>query len=307
MFMVDIGEKNAEEINLVVSGGDYGYSAREGTYELRPEVATDEVWPLPANDGDFDYKYPVAWYDHDEGRAIAGGMVYRGSGVPQLQGKLVFGDIVNGRIFYVDADSLALGSEAEIKELELTRDGTPRTLLSRISGSRTDLRFGWDEDGEIYFTTKQDGKIRRVVAEHVSTEVGTGDLINIATRGQVETGDGIMTGGFVITGQSRRVLIRGVGPTLAGFGVFDTLEDPLIRLIPGGATDPIATNDNWGDHAEAAEISTAAAATGAFALESGSADAAMVITLDPGAYTVQLLGADGGTGVALIEVYQLEP
>ncbi len=305
LFLMDIGEKNAEEINLIVAGGDYGYSEREGTFVLNPAVATDEVFPLPANDSEFGYRYPVAWYDHDEGRAIAGGMVYRGTAVPQLQGKLVFGDIVNGRVFYVEADSLQLGSQAEIKELELTRNGTPRTLLSRVGGSRTDLRFGTDEAGELYLTTKQDGRIRRVTAGVEPPPVlGTGQLINISTRGQVLTGEGIMTGGFVITEQSRRVLIRGVGPGLAGLGVANTLADPVIRIFRSGSDDVVAQNDNWDDDAEIAAV---ADEVGAFALTTGSTDAALLVTLDPGVYTVQLSGAAGGTGVALVEVYQVAP
>ncbi len=307
LFLMDIGEKNAEEINLIVAGADYGYSEREGTYVLKPDVATDEVWPLPADDAALGFTYPAAWYDHDEGRAIAGGLVYRGSAVPQLEGKLVFGDIVNGRILYVDADTLELGRQAEIKELELTYRGARRSLLSRVGASRADLRFGTDEAGELYFTTKQDGRIRRVLARYETDAIGTGQLVNLSTRGEVKTGDGIMVGGFVITEQSRRVLIRGIGPGLAGFGVANTLADPVIELIPNGSSTPIAANDNWADADGADEIGSLSAVVGAFALVDGSADAALVLSLDPGAYTVQLRGADGGTGVALIEVYQLAP
>lgn len=304
LFLFDIGERNGEEINLIQAGGDYGYSSREGTFVLQPEVDPDTVLPLPANDAEFGYIYPVAWYDHDEGRAIAGGQVYRGEKVPQLQGKLVFGDIVNGRVFYVDADSLTLGAQAEIKELRLTHNGTNRTLLQRVAASRTDLRFGTDEAGELYFTTKQDAKIRKVKANNLP-EVGEGAIANIATRAYAGTADETLTGGFVIRDQPRRVLIRGVGPALAGFGVTGTMADPKISVIPSGGTTAIFANDNWGDSSQATEIASAAAALGAFGLADGSADAAIIATLSPGAYTVQLTGADGGSGVALIEVYEV--
>jgi hypothetical protein len=102
----------------------------------------------------------VAQYDRDEGAAITGGFVYRGSEVPELAGRYVFGDIVNGRIFHLDADALESGRPTEIEELTLLRDGQPITLLDLVDAPRADLRFGQDEDGEIYVTTKQDGMIR---------------------------------------------------------------------------------------------------------------------------------------------------
>lgn len=133
---------------------------------------------------------------------------------------------------------------------------------------------------------------------------GTGRMVNISTRGQVGTGGEILIGGFVVTEGSRRVLIRAVGPTLAGapFNLGGTLSDPQLSIFPSGSNTPIATNDNWGDNAE---VAAAAAASGAFPLAAGSADAAMVMMLEPGGYTVQVSGANGATGVALVEVYQV--
>lgn len=131
---------------------------------------------------------------------------------------------------------------------------------------------------------------------------GTGKMVNIATRGSVGTGSGIMIAGFVLQEGPRRVLIRGVGPTLGGFGVSGTLADPEVTLLLG--TTVVATNDNWGDATNAASIRATAAATGAFALGEGSADAAILVDLDPGAYTVQVNGKGGTTGVAIVEVYE---
>ena len=306
LFLFDIGEKGAEEVNLITKGGDYGYSVREGTFLLDTAFNHDVVFPLPADDGNFDYVYPVAQYDHDEGRAIAGGQVYRGSRFPDLQGKLIFGDIVNGRVFYVEADDLTLGTQATIRELQLTRNNLNRSLLQIMGDSRADLRIGVDAAGEIYLTTKRDGKIRRFQAAVPEPDTGTGQLLNISTRGQVNPGEGLMTGGFVISERATPVLIRGIGPALAEFGVAGTLADPVLALVPLGETDAAFTNDNWSDETNAADIATRSAAVGAFALTEGSDDAAMLITLDPGSYTVQLTGKDGGTGIALVEVYQVE-
>ena len=138
-------------------------------------------------------------------------------------------------------------------------------------------------------------------------------LINISTRGTVLSGDDVLIGGFVITGNSpKRVLIRGVGPTLAAFGLGGVLADPTLTLYAGGTV--FARNDNWGTPvtvnttqvaATAAEIIAATQAVGGFALAAGSRDAAIIVTLAPGAYTAHIAGVAGATGTALIEIYEI--
>ncbi len=136
--------------------------------------------------------------------------------------------------------------------------------------------------------------------------------INISTRGQVGTGDSIMIAGLVVQGQaSRTLLVRAVGPTLAGFGVSDTLADPIIKVVANDGT-VLATNDNWSDDTTlngravtADEIRAATGACGAFALADNSKDAALLITLVPGNYTVQVSGKNNGTGVAIVEAYDV--
>jgi hypothetical protein len=104
----------------------------------------------------------VAQYDHDEGHAITGGFVYRGSGIPYLVGHYLCGDIVNGRVFHVPASSLQLGSRATLKELTLLRNRTAVSLPELVGANRADLRFGQDKDGEVLIMSKQDGRIRRL-------------------------------------------------------------------------------------------------------------------------------------------------
>src|SRR5690606_25246043 len=118
-------------------------------------------------------------------------------------------------------------------------------------------------------------------------------------------GAGALTPGFVINGSgSKRVLIRVIGPTLASFGVTGTMTDPKLEVLPLNQSIVIAENDNWGG---ATELQNAFAASGAFSLSSaGSKDAAIVVTLAPGGYTVRVSGADGGTGEVLVEAYDLE-
>jgi hypothetical protein len=138
----------------------------------------------------------------------------------------------------------------------------------------------------------------------LSTGGTGGELINLSTRAQVGTGDGVLIPGLVVGGTTaKRVLVRAVGPTLATFGVTGVLADPTLTVFSGSTT--IASNDNWQDAAGSSLVAIAAAGAGAFALPAGSKDSALVLTLAPGAYTLRVAGVGGTTGVALVEVYTL--
>jgi hypothetical protein len=137
-----------------------------------------------------------------------------------------------------------------------------------------------------------------------SSDSTTGQFANLSARAQVGTGDGVLIPGLVISGTtSRRVLVRAVGPTLGGFGVANFLADPVLTAFRGSTT--LATNDNWQDQTGIAAVTTATTQAGTFALTAGSKDSALVITLEPGAYTFRVAGVGGTTGVALVEVYLL--
>lgn len=128
---------------------------------------------------------------------------------------------------------------------------------------------------------------------------GDAELANISTRGVVGSGDDVMIAGFILgRGEgTSKVLIRGIGPSLARSGVAQPLLDPTLTLHDAeGAV--IASNDNWNE-AQASEIE----ATGAAPTE--TRESAIVATLPAGSYTAVLSGKDG-TGVALVEVYALE-
>ncbi|MES2693597.1 MAG: SMP-30/gluconolactonase/LRE family protein [Verrucomicrobiota bacterium] len=138
-------------------------------------------------------------------------------------------------------------------------------------------------------------------------------LVNLSTRGFVSTGDAVLVAGFVVQGTTpKRVLIRGIGPALAGFGVAGSLTDSTLKVYQG--TTLVAQNDDWGTPqavlgggapATGVEIAAAAAATGAFALGGGSRDASVVVTLAPGAYSAVVAGANNSTGAGLVEVYEM--
>jgi hypothetical protein len=129
-------------------------------------------------------------------------------------------------------------------------------------------------------------------------------IVNIATRAMAGTGDEALIAGFVITGAvPKRLLIRGVGPALAPFGVTGVLTRPQLTVTAGSSI--IAQNSGWSSSADAAAIAAASAQVGAFSLAAGSQDAAVIVNLQPGAYTAQISGVGGTTGVALVEVYEI--
>ncbi len=133
-------------------------------------------------------------------------------------------------------------------------------------------------------------------------------LINISSRTLVQTGGQIAIAGFVIegpAGSTKQLLIRGIGPGLSQFGVSGFLANPSIAVYDSSQT-VVAANTGWGNNADPAEVATVSAQVGAFALATGSADSALVATLGPGDYSVELTGEGSTTGVGLIEVYETE-
>lgn len=128
-----------------------------------------------------------------------------------------------------------------------------------------------------------------------------GELTNISYRSKiVEVEGAAVIGGFVVADAPVRVLVRGVGPGLDAYAVPNTLTDPMLTLVLADGT-PMGSNDNWSGQ----EVVDASAAVGAFALVEGSLDAAFVITLPPGVYTVRLEGVGGLEGTALMEIYKV--
>lgn len=134
-------------------------------------------------------------------------------------------------------------------------------------------------------------------------------LVNLSARNFVGTGENVLIAGFVVDGTApKKLLIRGVGPTLADYAVTGVLADPKIELAlrkDDGSTVSFATADNWTEEANAGEIAATAATVGAFALKNGSKDASMLVTVPAGVFTVTLSGVNATTGNALIEVYEV--
>jgi len=129
-------------------------------------------------------------------------------------------------------------------------------------------------------------------------------LVNVSTSGFVGSGEQALVPGFVVGGTApKQLLIRAVGPGLSQFGVSGVLSDPQISLVPLGKDFPIAANNNWGG---SAALQTAFTQAAAFNLAASSLDAAVLVRLPPGGYTVIVSGVGGTTGTALVEIYDLD-
>jgi len=147
----------------------------------------------------------------------------------------------------------------------------------------------------------------------INATAASAPLTNLSNRLIVGTGSASATNGLVIgpgTG-TRTLLLRAVGPTLGtSFGLAGVMANPTLTLVSGGTT--IATNDDWGTPAytgaaTAAQLTAAFAASGAFTLPAGSQDAALIVSLGTGSYTMNVTGVGGGTGMAIVEVYDITP
>jgi hypothetical protein len=187
MFASDIGMDNIEEINIVRNGENYGWMKREGYFEngRARGGALNELYPLSqeildgkVKDG---FTYPVALYDHDEGRSVTDGFAYHGR-IAALNGKFVFGDIQNGRVFACDIAAMKKADDgipktvAPIEEVQLyirdasgkRTDITFQELVNKTMGKdlpRADLHISRTRDGELLLTSRQDGMIRMLVPD----------------------------------------------------------------------------------------------------------------------------------------------
>jgi len=194
-----IGLVSWETVVVIRKGANYGWPLREGTQARTLEgmgpIPSDDTIPMQISDavqsGAVTPTYPVLQYPHRPGGgdAIANGFIYRGSQVPALRGKLVFGDITTGRVWYAERTDLVAADDADpatlapIHELDTglralvtdayrARGGKGEELpgAAQISGrGRVDLRFAVDDSGELYALTKADGMIRKVVGAEVTT------------------------------------------------------------------------------------------------------------------------------------------
>ncbi|MEY2496636.1 MAG: hypothetical protein QOD12_192 [Verrucomicrobiota bacterium] len=143
-----------------------------------------------------------------------------------------------------------------------------------------------------------------VVEAYDLDQAANSRLANISTRGFVETGNNVLIGGFIAGNGLTKVIVRAIGPTLINAGVTNPLQDPTLELHDGNGL-TIRSNDNWkvredGNSQQAEIEATTIPPTNDF-------ESALVQTLPPGNYTAVVRGANGTTGTAVVEVYNLPP
>jgi len=163
LLATEVGEKNVEEINLIEKGQDYGWNVREGNFAIDSRNL-DALTPVA--DGEAGpYRDPFAQYDHTDGNAISGGYVYEGP-LRALQDKLVFGDIIRGRLLYLDFGKGL--NDRTIYEMFVVLNGKTVAMKDIVPTPRLDLRITYDPfKKEMYLMTKGDGKIRKIVKAYL--------------------------------------------------------------------------------------------------------------------------------------------
>jgi hypothetical protein len=147
-----------------------------------------------------------------------------------------------------------------------------------------------------------DGKLTgTALVELYDLHTTSGRAGNISTRGPILSGDQVLIGGFIIGGsQTKDVVVRAIGPSLTGAGVSGALSDPMVELRNASGT-LVSSNDNWQSGPNAAQIQAEGLAP------TQPAESALQAMLNPGSYTAIVRGANGSTGVGLVEVYDLSP
>jgi len=261
---------------------DVGQSTWE---EINDGIARSNYgWPSaegPASPPNPNFRDPIFYYGHGSssttGCAIVGGAFYNPAVLQfprSFVGKYFFADLCSGWIRVLNPSN-----------------NTATDFASGI-GSPVDLHVG--PDGALYYLTHW-GAVFRIQAT-------PSQAMNISTRARVETGDNVLIGGFIVTGSvAKRVIIRAIGPSLSQHGLSDVLADPTLELHDGNGA-LLQSNDNWQDDpSQASQISASGLAP------SSNLESAIIATLQPGNYTAIVRGKNSGQGIALAEIYDLDP
>jgi glucose/arabinose dehydrogenase len=268
MFINDVGQNTWEEIDDGIAGSNYGWPTCEGAC-------------MPANSN---FRDPLFQYGHGTssttGCAIVGAAFYNPP-VNQFPssylGKYFFADLCSGWIRVFDPSS----------------PGTASGFATGIT-SPVDLQVG--PDGCLYYLAQGNGaQVFRVSA--VSAQP-----LNISVRSRVGTGNDVMISGFISTaGGAKKVIVRALGPSLQQANVPDTLADPVLELhAADGST--IGMNNDWKENTAQQQqdiINNQLA-------PSSDLESVIVTTLQPGTYTAIIKGQGNGTGVGLLEVYDVD-
>ena len=201
LWVTDVGENDIEEINLAVAGGNHGWNLKEGSFAALPHGVTDDLSGLPP----LSFVDPVGQYDHGQfDRSITGGVVYRGSQLPFLEGRYLFGDWISGRLFSMDTETGA------IESLELDPAGA--SIGGQLGGTPS--------EGVIAVRADEDGELLLVVTQRNSTATGRVLRVGAVTWPDL---------GSALAGVAGDPILTGTGPLNAGS--YNSLE--LENAAPG--------------------------------------------------------------------------
>jgi hypothetical protein len=174
LFIAEIGQNIVEEISVATPGANLGWHDWEASFRFIDRTHIE----LNQRRADPTVTYPIVEFDHHDALfgsqvAVTGIVVYRGTAIPQLENKVVFGDNPSGEVFYVDADRLPGGGQDAMRRVLFNSGGSGKTLLTlireknaaqkRSGADRADLRFGTGPDNRVFLLNKQDGTVREVV------------------------------------------------------------------------------------------------------------------------------------------------
>ncbi|HEX8076765.1 MAG TPA: PQQ-dependent sugar dehydrogenase, partial [Chthoniobacterales bacterium] len=265
LFINDVGQSAFEEINDGIAGSNYGWPNCEGACS-----------PANAN-----FRDPLFQYGHGNtattGCAIVGAAFYNPP-VNQFPasylGKFFFADLCSGWIRLFDPAT-----------------GTASAFASGIN-QPVDLQVG--PDGCLYYLSRGN-QVFRVSATAAQP-------LNVSVRARVGTGNDVLISGFINQGTApKKVILRGLGPSLQQSGVTGALPDPVLELH-GSNGAVLATNNNWRDNSAADQLDI----TNNQLAPPNDLESALVSTLNPGSYTAILSGQGNTTGVGLVEVYDVD-
>ena len=281
LIVGDVGQNAVEEVDIVQLGRNYGWNRKEGSFLFNPANGSISTDPNP-NPALID---PVLEYGHADGIAVIGGFIYRGTAIPALSGKYVFGDLRDpngtGRLFYSDL------STRVIQELRIGASARELgTLLFSI---------GEDDAHELY-ALGGSGQLLKLIPIPVSPA-----LLNLSTRARIDTGENVLIGGFILTGSAPKMIaLRALGPSLSvnGQPLAGRLANPTLELR-NAAGQLIASNDNWMTGAQRQQIMSLGLAP------SSAQESALLASLQPGSYTAIVRGV-GGSGIGLVELYDVD-
>ena len=154
--------------------------------------------------------------------------------------------------------------------------------------------------------TDADGQGGIVLLEVYDTDENpTSKLVNVSVRSNADSGSDALIMGMSLQGTGKRtLLVRGIGPTLGGFGVPNTIPNPELTIFDVNQRS-VLSNTDWSDADFVYELLAATDFVGAFALGAGTGDAATLSLLDPGNYTIQITPTDDHNGEALVEIYEV--